>query len=168
MEIRDRIWQELKQAHANVLCLQKYSHKIRWANIACSLVLLLISASGVICYKYFEFSPLISSMVFFVVYLFKLGKSIAMQGSGELSQIDGLYGFYSRYMNSMEKLWLENEKGKKNEDEISDEFFALKRKECEYTPRLNRYVRFITKGMQKEIIQESDIYLKSVFYGQNQ
>ena len=85
MEIRDRIWQELKQAHANVLCLQKYSHKIRWANIACSLVLLLISASGVICYKYFEFSPLISSMVFFVVYLFKLGKSIAMQGSGELS-----------------------------------------------------------------------------------
>lgn len=91
-----------------------------------------------------------------------------MQGSGELSQIDGLYGFYSRYMNSMEKLWLENENGKRNEDEISDEFFALKRKECEYTPRLNRYVRFITKGMQKEIIQESEIYLKSVFYGQNQ
>ena len=77
---------------------------------------------------------------------------------------DVLSDFYVRYMNSLEKIWYDNENNYADEKETMDRFFELKETECDKESAYNRGVRNISKKMQREIDAEAEEYINRVYF----
>ena len=101
MIARNRIWEELKQAKANILGLQKYTDSRRsWARWYNGIIAA-VASLGAIGYSLDEIIPFVSSVI---VGALSIAKSIApnfIQSAQELSELDMLSDFYVRYMLSL-------------------------------------------------------------------
>ena len=164
MIARNRIWEELKQAKANILGLQKYTDSRRsWARWYNGIIAA-VASLGAIGYSLDEIIPFVSSVI---VGALSIAKSIApnfIQSAQELSELDMLSDFYVRYMNSLEKIWYDFDHDITNEKEAMTRFFKLKETECDKESAYNRGVRYISKKMQNEIDAEAIEYINRVYF----
>lgn len=164
MIARNRIWEELKQAKANILGLQKYTDNRRsWSRWYNGFIALTASI-GALGYSIDAIIPFISSII---VGGTSIAKSIApnfIQNAQELSELDILSDFYVRYMNSLEKIWYDLDHDITNEKEAMTRFFKLKETECDKESAYNRGVRHITKKMQAQIDAEATEYINTVYF----
>lgn len=168
MICRNRIWEELKQAKANIICIQKYTDKRRGYNRLYNGFIAITASAGALGSLINEQIPLISSIVIGFVSIIKSVLPTFVQSENELSSLDLLCDFYLSYMNSMENIWYKLDKGIIEEDEAMKEFFSLKATECDKQSLMNRGIRNISVKFQKMIDEQATKYINSVYYEQEQ
>lgn len=161
---RKRIWEEIKQAKANIICIQKYTDERRAYNRYYNGFIAITASAGALGTLLNEHIPLIASILIGLVSIIKSVLPNFIQSESELSSLDVLADFYNKYMNSLEDIWYRYENKITTEKEAMKEFFELKETECDKQSQLNRLVRNISEKFQKEIDKESNKYLKSVYY----
>lgn len=71
MVIKNKIWEEMKQAHANVLCVKWYTDKQRKHERYYQMFIALVASGGTFGYLLNEIAPLISSSIIAFVSLVK-------------------------------------------------------------------------------------------------
>lgn len=168
MIARNRIWEELKQAKANILGLQKYTDKQRSYNRWYNGILAFTASVGALGYSINEIIPFITSIIIGITSIAKSILPNFLQSAQDLSELDVLSDFYVRYMNSLEKIWYDNENNYADEKETMDRFFELKETECDKESAYNRGVRNISKKMQREIDAEAEEYINRVYFSKTE
>lgn len=167
MICRNRIWEELKQAKANIICIQKYTDKRRaynrWYN---AFIAVTASVGAIVSFKHAIVAQ-ISSVLIGGVSIVKSVLPAFIQGETELSSLDVLADFYNKYMNSLENIWYKFDHDIITEEEAMKEFFELKATECDKQSQVNRLIRNISESFQKKIDQEAEKYINSVYYERN-
>lgn len=164
MIARCRIWEELKQAKVNIICLQKYTDRKRSKNRIYNAFVALTSSAGALGYVINEMIPVYTSIA---VGFFSIVKSILpnfIQTEPELSELDNLSDFYVQYMNSLEKIWYNHEYKHIDEKATMDCFFELKETECNQQSKMNKGVRNISRKFQTEIDSEAEEYVNRVYF----
>lgn len=63
MVVRNKIWEEIKQAHANVLCLTWYTNHQRKYERWYQLFITIVASCGTLGYLKYDFLPLVSSAI---------------------------------------------------------------------------------------------------------
>ena len=111
MIARNRIWEELKQAKINILCLQKYTDRRRAYNRYYNAFIAIVSSIGALGFPLNELIPFYASLVVGFVSIVKSILPNFLQSETELSELDNLSDFYVQYMNSLERIWYNLEKG---------------------------------------------------------
>lgn len=164
MIARNRIWEELKQAKANILGLQKYTDKQRSYNRWYNGILAFTASVGALGYSINEIIPFITSIIIGVTSIAKSILPNFLQSAQDLSELDVLSDFYVRYMNSLEKIWYDYDNNYADEKETMDRFFELKETECDKESAYNRGVRNISKKMQRELNVKAEEYINKVYF----
>lgn len=164
MICRNRIWEELKQAKANIICIQKYTDKRRGYNRAYNGFVAITASAGALGTLLNDKVPFVASMLIGFVSIIKSVLPNFVQGESELSSLDVLADFYNKYMNSLENIWYRFDHDIIDEKQAMDEFFKLKETECDKMSQMNRLVRNISKRFQRKIDEEAATYINRVYY----
>lgn len=164
MITRNRIWAELQQAKANIICLQKYTDRRRYYNRLYYGTIAVASSLGALVNSLWSNAAFWATI--FIAFI-SISKSIMpniVQPEPELSELDKLSDFYSSYMNAIEKIWFDHDHDYVNEELTMKRFFELKDSECSKQSLLNKGVRGISKKMQKKIDQDAEAYINAVYF----
>ncbi|MBM6656070.1 hypothetical protein H6B28_12380 [Bacteroides mediterraneensis] len=164
MICRNRIWEELKQAKANIICIQKYTDKRRGYNRAYNGFVAITASAGALGTLLNDKVPFFASMLIGFVSIIKSVLPNFVQGESELSSLDVLADFYNRYMNSLENIWYRFDHDIIDEKQAMDEFFKLKETECDKMSQMNRLVRNISTRFQRKIDEQAKEYINRVYY----
>ena len=164
MVVRNKIWEELKQAHANVLCLCWYTNKQRKREYWYQLFIAFVASGGTFGYLINERAPLIGSGL---IALVSVAKSIFphfLQPEKALCILDGLMDYYNMYMNEMEHLFYRLDNNEIEEKEAVRTIYELKKDECSQQSIMNRLVHSIPESRNKKIDIESTEYINRVYF----
>ena len=116
MICRNRIWEELKQAKANIICIQKYTDKRRGYNRAYNGFVAITASAGALGTLLNDKVPFFASMLIGFVSIIKSVLPNFVQGESELSSLDVLADFYNKYMNSLENIWYRLDHDQRNKN----------------------------------------------------
>lgn len=116
MICRNRIWEELKQAKANIICIQKYTDKRRGYNRAYNGFVAITASAGALGTLLNDKVPFFTSMLIGFVSIIKSVLPNFVQGESELSSLDVLADFYNKYMNSLENIWYRFDHDQRNKN----------------------------------------------------
>lgn len=164
MIARNRIWEELKQAKVNILCLQKYTDKRRAYNRYYNAFIAIVSSFGALGFSIDESIPFYASLLVGFVSIIKSILPNFLQSETELSELDNLSDFYVQYMNSLERIWYNFDKNYMNEEDTMKSFFKLKETECSKQSKFNKGVRNIPDKLQKQLNEEATEYINRVYF----
>lgn len=164
MICRNRIWEELKQAKANIICIQKYTDKRRGYNRAYNGFVAITASAGALGTLLNDKVPFFASMLIGFVSIIKSVLPNFVQGESELSSLDVLADFYNKYMNSLENIWYRFDHDIIDEKQAMDEFFKLKETECDKMSQMNRLIRNISTRFQRKIDEQAKEYINRVYY----
>lgn len=164
MEVRNKIWEEFKQAYANVSCIRRYTSLQRQLNCIYQVFIAATAAIGTVVSG---FDPKASVFALGAIAFVSLTKAIfpqIIQPEKELCDLDAIMEYYSSFMNKMEMLFYQYDKEQKSDDDIMNELYELKEDECKKYSQMNKLIRWIPDRMQKNIDKEVDTYIKEVYF----
>lgn len=169
MIVRNKLWEELKQAHVNILAIEWYTNKQRLCNRIYSFILAVIAgigAFGEVLDGYLSFN--VSFWSCLVIGVMAIAKSLFthfIQSEEDLLELDILMNYYASFMNDIERLfYLLDNSDKYSEEEIMEKFYSIKKKECDKQSKMNRIIRYICKKRRNILMKNSDEYLQRVYY----
>lgn len=166
MVVRNKIWEEIKQAYANVLCLRWYTDKQRKYERWYHMFIALVASGGTFGYLINSYFPLVSSGVIAFVTVAKSLFPYFLQPERELCILDGLMDYYNKYMIEMESLLYNSDKEKLSEEETFNQMCHLKTDETVKQSSMNKFVRSIPEKRHQRFIVEADEYIKRVYYNE--
>jgi hypothetical protein len=164
MVIRNKIWEELKQAHVNVLCIRWYTNRQRKFERIYQLFIAMVASGGTFGYLLNDYAPLIGSGIIAFVSVAKSLFPNFLQPEKELCILDELMDFYNLYMNDMEYIFHKVDKKEITEKEAIDDIHEKKSKECHKQSIMNRFIRSIPPKREKKIEYESTQYINRVYF----
>ena len=164
MIARNRIWEELKWAKCNIVCLQRYTDRgrkvLRWID---SLIIA-FSTIGALGSLIDVRIAIFGVSIVALTSILKTALSGIAQSEQEFSELDRLMDFYSMYMNMIEKLWYDFNKDIMTEDEMIHALFKMKEDECNRFSLLNKLIRSISKKEQMRIEASSEEDINRVYF----
>lgn len=164
MEVRNKIWEEFKQAMANVICVRRYTSLQRLLNNIYQVFIAGTAAIGTVLSGFDVRASVYALGAIAVVSLAKAIFPQILQPEKELCELDAIMDYYNSFMNKLEYLFYQYDKDQKTDDEVMEELFVLKEDECKQQSTLNKLVRWIPDWMQKKTDAEVDLYIKEVYY----
>lgn len=164
MIVRNRIWEELRQAKCNIICLQRYTDRVRKRSRFFNTFMIFCASIGAIGGVYKQYIAVVASFLIAVSSILKALLPNVIQSDQELSDLDRLMDFYSKYLNALEKIWYENENKLIEEKEIVEKLFALKDDECDKYSSMNKGVRRISPTEMKKINEQAQEYVSRVYF----
>jgi len=164
MIARNRIWEELKQAKANIICLQRYTDRGRKISRFLDSVIIALSTIGALGSLIDIKIAVYGVSMVALTSILKTALSNMLQSEQEFSELDRLIDYYSKYMNSLERMWYNCDKDLITEDDMIHQLFDLKAEECNRYSLLNKLIRSIPKKEQKKINEKSDEYINRVYF----
>ena len=166
MIVRNKIWEEIKQAYANVLCLRWYTDKQRKYERWCQMFVAIVASGGTFGYLINSYFPLVSTATIAFVAVVKSLFPQILQPERELCILDDLMDFYNKYMIDMESLLYNSDKEKISEEETFEEMYSIKKEETAKQSLMNKLVRSIPPKRHEQFIKEADEYIKRVYYNE--
>lgn len=164
MEVRNKIWEEFKQAKANVVCIRRYNSLQRQLNSIYQIFIAVCAAVGTFSFGFSDKIPFIALLSIAIVSLVKAIFPQILQPEQELCELDGMMDYYNSFMNKLERFFYELDKQQKTDDEVMKELFSLKDEECLKESKMNKLIRWIPKRMQKNVDAEVQTYIDEVYY----
>lgn len=164
MIVRNKLWNEIDIAHANVICITHYTSGQRKCNRAHQLFIGLCAGCGVVVYPFAEWAPIISTIAISLVSIVKAVFPQLTQSEEELCKLDGIMEYYIKYQNFIEKLLYDLDEKIKTEDEVLTILLERKEIESQMLCEMNRLVRWIPNFQRRRNDNENQIYLKEVHY----
>ena len=126
MIVRNKVWEELKQAHVNILCLRWYTDRQRKYERYYQCFIAITASVGTFGYVFENWLPFVSSLLIAFISVVKALFPQFIQPEKELCILDGIMDFYNRYMNDLELLMHQNDTEQLNEDETMIKIHQLK------------------------------------------
>ncbi len=166
MIVRNRIWEELKQAYVHVLCIQRYNDRHRRWNRQYELFLAIVASIGVFS-RLFDESLQAAWYALLGVAAISTIKNVAphvLQKEEELSTLDKMSDFYIAYMSELEKLFYQLDNQIIEEQTIAEKFFKLKKTECDKQSVINKLIHKVGKKEQRKLDQISEEYINEVYF----
>lgn len=164
MIARNRIWEEMKQAKANIVCIQRYTDKrrtvLRWYNG----IVIGASSGGALTSIINTYFAVVAASIIAVISIVKAALPNLVQTEEELSELDRLMDYYNQYLNKLENLWYNYYTEKINEDEMMKLLFAYKDEECNKSSVLNKGIRAIPQKEQDIINTQCEEYINRVYF----
>lgn len=164
MVVRNKIWEEIKQAHVNILCLRWYTDRQRKHERYYQFFIAITASAGTFGYMFENWLPFASSLLIAFISVVKSIFPQIIQPEKELCILDGLMDFYNKYMNDLEFLMYQCDVGKFDEDETMIKMHSFKGEECEKQSIMNRFVRSIPPKRMQLFINESTEYINKVYF----
>ena len=164
MEVRNKIWEEFKQAKANVVCIRRYNSVQRQLNCVYQIFIAVCAAVGTLSFGFSDKSPFIALLSIAIVSLVKAIFPQIIQPEQELCELDNIMDYYNSFMNKMEVFFYQLDKEQKTDDEVIQELFALKEDECKRQSKMNKLIRWIPSRMQKKVDAEVQTYIEEVHF----
>ena len=164
MVARNRIWEELKYAKVNITCIQRYTDKMRRRARAVNAFVVFCSVGGSLGGSWNKWVAVIGASMVAVASIAKSLFPNFIQSEQELSELDRLLDFYSRYMNGLERLWYEYNTNVIDEKTAMSRLFSLKEDECDKYSILNKGVRSISKKEREEIKNDCNNYINQTYF----
>lgn len=164
MIVRNRIWEELRQAKCHIICLQRYTDKTRKRSRTINALTVLFASIGAIGGIYDPLFAIIASALIAISSILKSLIPHIIQSDQELAELDRLMDYYSRYLNAIEKVWYENENKVYDEKYILERFFTLKDEEADKYSAMNKGVRDIPTKEMKKINDQAREYVNRVYF----
>lgn len=164
MEVRNKIWEEFKQAKANVVCIRRYNSLQRQLNCIYQIFIAVCAAVGTFSFGFSDKIPFIALLSIAIVSLIKAIFPQILQPEQELCELDGMMDYYNSFMNKLERFFYELDKQQKTDDEVMMELFTLKDEECLKESKMNKLIRWIPKRMQQKVDAEVQTYIDEVYY----
>lgn len=164
MEVRNKIWEEFKQAKANVVCIRRYNSLQRQLNSIYQIFIAVCAAVGTFSFGFSDKIPFIALLSIAIVSLVKAIFPQILQPEQELCELDGMMDYYNSFMNKLERFFYELDKQQKTDDEVMMELFTLKDEECLKESKMNKLIRWIPKRMQQKVDAEVQTYIDEVYY----
>lgn len=161
--MRNRIWTELTQAKHNIEFATLYSDQQRLVLRGFNMGVLVFSSAGIMGWKVWEHLPVIACGIIAAVSLIRLLQPHLIMNEKQLRNLDDIHRFYSDYYNDIEKLWFDFESERVTEEEATNSFFELKKKETEINPIIAETIRSKPKRIVKKCKVHSDQYFNQVF-----
>ena len=90
MEVRNKIWEEFKQAKANVVCIRRYNSLQRQLNCIYQIFIAVCAAVGTFSFGFSDKIPFIALLSIAIVSLIKAIFPQILQPEQELCELDGL------------------------------------------------------------------------------
>ena len=166
MIVRNKVWEEIKQAHVNVLCLKWYTDRQRKNERYYQCFIAITASVGTFGYVFEEWFPFVSSLLIAFVSVVKSLFPQFIQPEKELCILDGIMDFYNCYLNDLELLMYKHDNEDMDDDETMINIHSLKVNECEKQSTMNRFIRAIPEKRIKQFEIESAEYLNRVYYNQ--
>ena len=164
MEVLNKLWEEFKQAKANVVCIRRYNSVQRQLNSIYQIFIAVCAAVGTFSFGFSDRIPFFALLSIAIVSLVKAIFPQIIQPEQELCELDGIMDYYNSFMNKMEVFFYQLDKDLKNDDEVIQELSVLKEDECNKKSKMNRLIRWIPKRMQKKVDAEVQTYIEEVYY----
>lgn len=164
MEVRNKIWEEFKQAKANVVCIRRYTSLQRQLNCIYQVFIAVCAAVGTFSFGFSDKIPFIALLSIAVVSLIKAIFPQILQPEQELCSLDAMMDYYNSFMNKLEAFFYQLDKEQKTDDEVMAELFTLKEEECKKQSQMNKLIRWIPKRMQKKVDAEVQTYIDEVYF----
>jgi len=164
MIARNRIWEELKQAKANIICLQKYTDRGRRMLRSIDSIIIASSTIGALGSLIDGRVAIFGVSFVALTSILKTALSGIYQSEQEFSELDRLMDFYSKYMNKLERLWYDFNENIITENEMIHSLFDMKEEESNRYSLLNKLIRSISEKEQRKIYLESEDYINKVYF----
>lgn len=164
MIVRNKIWEELKQAHANVLCIKWYNDRQRKFNRGYQLFIAIIASSGTFGYLLNDYAPLIGSAIIAFVSVTKSIFPHFLQSEQELCDLDRIMDYYNSHMNDIECLFYQLDQSIITDNIAMEMLYYTKAIECKKQSEMNRLIRHISKKRKDKIVKTSEEYIDQVYF----
>jgi len=149
----NKIWYEMVNIKYGEIYLTKYLGLQRTLKKGFNISTLLISASGILSWKYFEDYVWIAFFLIAVMQLIVLVENQLIRSDKEIEDISNLRMMYTRYFNKIEKLWTEFHYDRITEKDAIDQYFNLRETDWEKIEELDcqlnikRYKRIMSHSL---------------------
>lgn len=90
MEVRNKIWEEFKQAKANVVCIRRYNSVQRQLNCIYQIFIAVCAAVGTFSFGFSDKIPFVALLSIAIVSLIKAIFPQIIQPEQELCELDGI------------------------------------------------------------------------------
>lgn len=104
---------------------------------AFKVMTLILSISGIFGWKYFENYSWIAFILIAIMQVLTLVENQLIRSDKEIEDISILKMKYTAYFNNLEKLWTEYDKKIKNENEVFERFYELRKSDWESIEELD-------------------------------
>ncbi len=101
MIAKNKLWEELRQAKANIICIQRYTDRGRNFSRLFNIAIVIFASTGTIGGLFVQ--PCIAIMASALVAISSILKTLLpsyIQSEQELSELDRLSDYYSKFLNS--------------------------------------------------------------------
>lgn len=164
MIVRNKIWEELRQAKANIICIQRYTDRNRkWSRYFNALIIISASA-GTIGGIFKQWVAVAASALVAASTILKSLMPNFIQSEQELTELDRLMDYYSRYLNKLERIWYNNYERIVSDNESIEQLFNIKDDEADKNSTMNKLVRHLSKKEQKIINGKAKEYVERVYF----
>ena len=162
--MRNRIWAELEQAKFSLefSCLYAFRQRnyLRYFNTA----VLVLSSSGAMSWKIWEYLPTVACAIIALVSLFRLIQPNIIMSEKQICNLDKIHRFYSDYLNKLEMLWYDLENEVVDDLTAKTRFFELKNTEISLIDStIDDTLRSKPKKLRQKAEHYTQQYLNQVF-----
>jgi hypothetical protein len=125
----NKIWYEMVNMKYGEIYLTKYLGLQRNFKKAFQIMTLVVSASGILGWKYFENYAWIAFLLIIAMQLLLLVENQLIRSDKEMEEISKLRILYIKYFVKLEKLWFDFYSERITENESTDKYFRLRNDE---------------------------------------
>lgn len=155
--MREIIWYDFVHYRHGDDYLVAYIKKLKDTRKLTNILTILFSTSGLLSWKIWQFFPVITSGLIAVIQLFKTIENQFIPSDKDIEQTIILREKYCAYWNAAEKLWIEYNSNKLNEDQAQKEFFKLRKSAFEIESLDNKLnIQRISKLQDKADIETNN------------
>lgn len=168
MMIRNQIWEDMKDAKTHQLSCLYYVDKKRKFNRYYSFAIIIIAGLGAFTFFINHWCAFATTLAASLLEMVKSFVPAVCQSEKELAELDGLATYYGDTLRKLEELWAETESGHttKDEQQASKKLYSLQKNAAENVTKMNRLIHSLSKKEDRSIQDQTDNYLKSKYYGQ--
>lgn len=164
MIVRNKIWEELRQAKANIICIQRYTDRNRKYARYFSSIIIILASIGTIGGVYQKWIAVIASGLVAISTILKSLMPNFIQSEQELTELDRLMDYYSRYLVKIERIWYDNYESNITDKEAIEQLFYIKDDEADKYSSMNKLVRHLSERENNIIDHKAKEYVTRVYF----
>lgn len=164
MIARNKIWEELRQANANITCIQRYTDRNRKISRYFNAIIIICASVGTIGGVYNQWIAVIASGLVALSTILKSLMPNFIQSEQELTELDRLMDYYSKYLNKLEMIWYNCYEKHISEKDAVEQLFLIKDDEADKRSTMNKLVRNLSKKEIAEINSIANEYVTRVYF----
>ena len=161
--MRTRLWGELTQSRFNLNYILYYALFQKKIVRCFNILLLVFSGGGLMGWEFWDYAPKIACYIIACMSLLRLLQPHLFLSDIQLAKFDSINEFYTKYYNSLEKLWFEYESNEINEMQMKNSFYEIVGEEKSINKTVNDLIKNQPRFIYKKAKEDTDLWFSKNF-----